>query len=56
MDAAAQLETIAARWQGSFHNRRQVVASLARGGPVAPELTRELRSMEVERLQAPQLG
>ena len=56
MDAAAQLETIAARWQGSFHNRRQVAASLARGGPVAPELTRELRSMEVERLQAPQLG
>ncbi|MCT0207026.1 CpcT/CpeT family chromophore lyase [Synechococcus sp. CS-1332] len=56
MDSAAQLETIAARWQGSFHNRRQVAATLARGGPVAPELTRELRTMEVERLQAPQLG
>lgn len=56
MDSAAQLETIAARWQGSFHNRRQVAATLARGGPEAPELTRELRTMEVERLQAPQLG
>ncbi len=56
MDNAAQLETIAARWQGSFHNRRQVAAHVARGGPAAPELTRELRTMVVERLQAPQLG
>ncbi len=56
MDPAAQLETIAARWQGSFHNRRQVAATVARGGPEAPELTRERRTMEVERLQAPQLG
>ncbi len=56
MDAAAQLETIAARWQGRFHNRRQVAATLARGGPVAPELSREARWMAVERLEAPQLG
>ncbi|MBW4530758.1 MAG: hypothetical protein KME02_08740 [Aphanothece saxicola GSE-SYN-MK-01-06B] len=56
MDSAAQLETIAARWQGAFDNRRQVAASLARGGPPAPELTRELRTLVVERLQAPQLG
>lgn len=56
MDSATQLETIAARWQGSFHNRRQVAATIARGGPAAPELTRELRTMVVERLQAPQLG
>ncbi len=56
MDAAAQLETIARRWQGAFDNRRQVAATVARGGPEAPELTRERRTMEVERLQAPQLG
>ncbi len=56
MEAAVQLETIAARWQGAFHNRRQVAASLARGGPPAPELTREPRTMVVERLVAPQLG
>ena len=56
MEAATQLETIAARWQGAFHNRRQVAASLARGGPPAPELTREPRTMVVERLVAPQLG
>ena len=56
MDSAAQLETIAARWQGSFHNRRQVAANVARGGPEAPELTRELRTLVVERLPAPQLG
>ncbi len=53
---ALQLETIADRWQGTFHNRRQVVATLARGGPAAPELTREARWMTVERLDAPQLG
>ena len=56
MDSAARIASIAARWQGSFHNRRQVVATVARGGPVAPELTRERRTREVERLQAPQLG
>lgn len=56
MDLPRQLETIAARWQGAFHNRRQVAANVARGGPAAPELTRELRTMEVERLEAPQLG
>ncbi|MCP9833561.1 MULTISPECIES: CpcT/CpeT family chromophore lyase [unclassified Cyanobium] len=56
MDSAAQLETIAACWQGAFHNQRQVAATLARGGQVAPELTRELRTLEVERLEAPQLG
>lgn len=56
MDSATRIETIAARWQGSFHNRRQVAANMARGGPAAPELTRELRTLVVERLQAPQLG
>jgi len=56
MNDAVLLETIAGRWQGSFHNRRQVAASLARGGSPAPELTRELRTLVVERLDAPQLG
>ena len=56
MDSAAPLETIACRWQGAFHNRRQVAATLARGGPVAPELSRERRTLVVERLEAPQLG
>ncbi|MEA5391069.1 CpcT/CpeT family chromophore lyase [Cyanobium gracile UHCC 0139] len=56
MDSPTQLAMIAARWQGSFHNRRQVAANLARGGPAAPELTRELRTLVVERLPAPQLG
>ncbi|MEB3335523.1 MAG: CpcT/CpeT family chromophore lyase [Cyanobacteriota bacterium] len=50
------VEAIARRWVGRFDNRRQVQASLARGGPPAPELTREHRSLEVVRLAAPQLG
>jgi hypothetical protein len=50
------VEAIAQRWVGRFDNRRQVQASLARGGPPAPELTREHRSLEVVRLAAPQLG
>jgi hypothetical protein len=50
------LETIAGRWVGRFDNHRQVEATLARGGPGAPELTRERRWMEVLRLNAPQLG
>ncbi len=50
------LETIAGRWVGRFDNHRQVEATLARGGPAAPELTRERRWMEVHRLNAPQLG
>ncbi|KEF41056.1 MAG: hypothetical protein ER33_13645 [Cyanobium sp. CACIAM 14] len=56
MTSAGQLEQIADRWQGAFHNRRQVAATLARGGPPAPELTREGRWMLVERLEATQLG
>lgn len=47
---------IARLWVGRFDNRRQVEASLARGGAPAPELTREHRSLEVVRLEAPQLG
>jgi hypothetical protein len=50
------VEAIAQRWIGRFDNRRQVQASLARGGPAVPELTREHRSLEVVRLAAPQLG
>jgi hypothetical protein len=51
-----RIEAIALRWTGRFHNHRQVLASEARGGPAAPELTRERRAMEVHRLTAPQLG
>ena len=50
------IEEIMRRWCGSFNNRRQVEANVARGEPMAPELTREHRSMEVLRLEAPQLG
>jgi len=50
------VEAIARLWVGRFANRRQVEASFARGGPAAPELTREHRSQEVVRLEAPQLG
>ncbi len=50
------MEAIARLWIGRFANRRQVEASLARGGPPAPELTREHRSLEVVRLDAPQIG
>ncbi|MFN6339962.1 MAG: CpcT/CpeT family chromophore lyase [Cyanobacteriota bacterium] len=50
------VETVARLWQGSFDNARQVEATLARGGPPAPELTREHRALEVVRLEAPQLG
>jgi hypothetical protein len=50
------IEEIARRWEGRFHNHRQVLASEARGGPAAPELTRERRRLEVHRLEAPQLG
>jgi hypothetical protein len=50
------VEAIAALWIGRFANARQVEASLARGGPAAPELTREHRVLEVVRLDAPQLG
>ena len=50
------LAAIAERWIGSWSNDRQVAANLARGGPVAPELTRERRRIEVVRLEAPQLG
>lgn len=50
------VEAIARLWVGRFTNARQVEASLARGGPAAPELTREHRALEVVRLEAPQLG
>lgn len=50
------VEAIARHWIGCFDNARQVQASLARGGLPAPELTREHRSLEVVRLEAPQLG
>lgn len=50
------VEAVARRWIGRFDNARQVQASLARGGDPAPELTREHRSVEVVRLEAPQLG
>lgn len=52
----AAVETVARLWTGRFDNARQVQASLARGGPAVPELTREHRSLEVVRLEAPQLG
>ena len=50
------VETVARLWTGRFDNARQVQASLARGGPAVPELTREHRTLEVVRLAAPQLG
>jgi hypothetical protein len=50
------VETVARLWTGRFDNARQVQASLARGGPAVPELTREHRDLEVVRLEAPQLG
>jgi hypothetical protein len=52
----AQVEEIAQRWAGSFHNHRQVDANVARGEPAAPELTRERREMNVFRIDAPQIG
>jgi hypothetical protein len=55
-DGVEALEAIARHWIGRFANTRQVRASLARGGMPAPELTREHRSLEVMRLEAPQLG
>lgn len=55
-DPAAPLGALASCWIGEWSNRRQVEANLRRGGPPAPELTREGRWMRVERLEAPQLG
>lgn len=52
----AAIAAIAAAWEGRWSNQRQVEATLQRGGPAAPELTRELREMQVVRLDAPQLG
>ena len=49
-------EPIARRWVGRFAIARQGLASLARGGPPVPKLTREHRSLEVVRLEPPQLG
>ncbi|MFN9619200.1 MAG: CpcT/CpeT family chromophore lyase [Synechococcaceae cyanobacterium] len=56
MHPQQQIEAILALWQGRFDNSRQVAATLARGGAPAPELTRERRRLEVQRLEAPQLG
>ena len=50
------IAAILALWQGCFDNGRQVAATLARGGPAAPELPRERRWLEVQRLEAPHLG
>lgn len=50
------IAAILALWPGCFDNARQVAATLARGGPAAPELPRERRWLEVQRLDAPQLG
>jgi hypothetical protein len=56
MEFQEQIDAILARWLGRFDNGRQVAANLARGGPPAPELSRERRFLEVRRLEAPQLG
>lgn len=53
---AAAITAIAAAWIGNWSNARQVEATLERGGPPMPELTRERRRMRVVRLEAPQLG
>ena len=50
------IHAIIRRWTGEFDNHRQVEAHIARGEPVAPELTREHRQMVVHQLDAPQLG
>lgn len=50
------IAAIATAWEGRWSNQRQVEANRQRGGPVAPELTQELRDMRVMRLDAPQLG
>ena len=55
-DPSAAIAAIAACWIGEWSNRRQIEANLRRGGPPAPELSREGRWMRVERLEAPQLG
>jgi len=52
----AAVQAIAALWSGSFDNHRQVEANLARGLPVAPELTRERRRLTVLPIAMPQLG
>lgn len=55
-EATAPVGTIAALWSGSFDNHRQVEANIARGDPVAPELTRERRRLIVQPIAMPQLG
>jgi len=55
-DARAMIAEIATRWVGDFDNHRQVAASVDRGPPASPEVTRERREMKVLRLDAPQLG
>ena len=55
-DARRAVDTIAALWSGEFDNHRQVEANVARGLPVAPELTRERRRLVVRPITMPQLG
>ena len=47
---------IAALWAGDFSNQRQVDSNTARGGEAMPELSRDVRKMNVVKLNAPQLG
>jgi len=49
-------EAIARRWVGRFDIDRQRLASLARGSPPVPKLTREHPSLEGVRLEPPQPG
>ena len=56
MSPQEQIAAILGLWLGRFDNARQVAANLARGGPPAPELSRERRHLEVLRLEAPALG
>ncbi len=55
-EATTPVGTIAALWSGGFDNHRQVEANIARGDPVAPELTRERRRLTVQPIAMPQLG
>lgn len=56
MESQELIDAILSRWLGRFDNARQVAANQARGGPPAPELSLERRRLEVQRLEAPQLG
>jgi hypothetical protein len=56
MSGEPMIDAILARWLGCFDNARQVAANMARGGPPAPELSRERRRLEVQRLEGSALG